>query len=90
MGTLAAPLIIGIMGSILLICAWIWETYENVKKRKISIHMHFAVLYIIGNTLLMAYSWLISSYVFFWLSVFLLAAIVAELLYCVLGRKKRR
>ncbi|MFH0868608.1 MAG: hypothetical protein V1839_00095 [archaeon] len=87
MGT---ALIIGIAGAVLLICAWLWETYENVKKRKITIHLHFAVIYIFGNVMLAVYSWLISGYIFFWLSVFLLAAITGELLYSALIRKKRR
>jgi len=88
MGTL--ELTIGILGAIVLIVAWIWETYENIKKHKLSIHLHFAAMYIFGNVMLTVYAWMISNMIFFWLSIILLVAIAAELSYCTLNNRKRR
>jgi hypothetical protein len=72
-------LALGVIGAIILIIGWIWETYESIKVHKIVIHTHFAALYIVGNVLLAYYSYAINSMVFFWLTIFLLAAIIFEL-----------
>lgn len=82
-------LIIGVIGSILLIIAWIWETWENYKKHKINIHIHFAILYAIGNSMLLYYSWQIKSSVFFVLSIILILAILIETIYSLALAKKR-
>ena len=74
-------LIAGIIGTIVLIAAWAHETIENVRKRKLVIHPHFAVLYIVGNLLLTYYAYMIQSAVFFWLGIALLVAIIGELCY---------
>ena len=71
-------LALGAIGAIVLIIGWIWETYESIKVHKIVIHTHFAALYIVG-ILLAYYSYAINSMVFFWLTIFLLAAIIFEL-----------
>jgi len=76
-----ANLLIGAVGTIILLSAWLIETYENIRKHKISLHAHFAVLYIIGVAILTIYSYHIRDPVFFWLNVILLAAIIAEFLY---------
>ncbi len=81
-------LIVGIIGSVVLIIAWLIETAENIRKHRLAIHPHFAVLYIAGNALLAYYSALIGSSVFFWLSMALMAAIIGELLYSM--KMKRR
>jgi hypothetical protein len=79
--TLTSEVLIGIFGSVLLILAWIWETYENYKKHKISIHLHFSLLYIAGNFLLVYYAWQIHSMIFFVLSIILMLAILGEIIY---------
>jgi len=88
--TLASEILIGIIGSILLITAWIWETWENYKEHKISMHLHFSILYIMGNFLLLYYSWKIHSTVFLILSIVLILAILGETIYSVASTKKRR
>ena len=81
-------LAVGIIGSVVLVIAWLIETAENIKKHKLIIHPHFAVLYLLGNGLLTYYSYAIGSQVFFWLSIVLMLAIVGELCYSI--RLKRR
>jgi fluoride ion exporter CrcB/FEX len=71
----------GIIGTVVLIAAWAYETVENIRKRKLVIHPHFAALYIVGNSLLVYYAHTIQNAVFFWLGVALLAAIIGELCY---------
>jgi len=88
--TLASEILIGIIGSILLIIAWIWETWENYKEHKISMHLHFSILYIMGNLLLLYYSWKIHSTVFLILSIVLILAILGETIYSISSTKKRR
>lgn len=80
-------IIIGIIGTIILLAAWLIETYENVKKNKITIHAHFAILYIVGVGILTVYAYQIKDPVFFWLNFILLAAIIGELCYS-LGKSK--
>lgn len=74
-------LTVGIIGSVVLIIAWLIETAENIRKHKLVIHPHFAFLYIFGNLLLTYYAHIIGSAVFFWLGIVLLVAIVGELCY---------
>jgi hypothetical protein len=88
---MATPeVIVGIIGSILLVIAWVWETWENYEQHKISVHMHFSLLYITGNILLTIYSWWIHSTIFFVLSIILIIAILAETIYSLaIGRKNK-
>jgi hypothetical protein len=79
-------LISGIIGTILLIFAWMWETWENYKKHKISIHFHFSLLYIIGNLFLLYYSWQIKSTIFFVLCIILIGAILCETIYAIIKK----
>ncbi len=80
-------ILIGIIGSVVLVIAWVWETYEGYKKHNISVHLHFSVLYITGNLLLTWYSWRIHSMVFFILSIILICAIFGETIYAVSQKK---
>jgi hypothetical protein len=92
MATLLTPeIIIGIVGSVLLTIAWIWETWENYEMHKISVHMHFSILYVTGNLLLAWYAWKIHSMIFFVLGIILIIAILAETIYAVAcGKTKHR
>ncbi len=85
-----SEILIGIIGSVLLIIAWIWETWENYKKHKMSVHLHFSLLYIAGNLFLLYYSWQIHSMVFFVLSIILICAILGETIYSVFTATKKR
>ena len=80
-------ILIGIIGTVLLLAAWLIETYENIRKNKVSIHRHFAILYIIGVAVLTIYSYQIKDKIFIFLNLFLLLAISAEFLYSVAKSK---
>ena len=81
--TLNPELIIGVVGSIILVIAWVWETWENYEKHSVSVHLHFSILYITGNLLLTWYSWQIHSMIFFILSIILICAILGETIYAI-------
>ncbi len=83
-------LLLGIAGSVVLILAWMIETIENVRKHKLVIHPHFAFLYLLGNGLLTYYAYMLASWVFFWLSVALMLAIIGELCYSLKLKHRRR
>ncbi len=83
-------LTLGIVGSVVLIIAWLIETAENIRKHKLVIHPHFAALYIIGNAALVYYSYAIKNQVFFWLGIVLLVAIVGELCYSLKLKRRRK
>ena len=40
---------IGIAGAILLLAAWLFETYESVKKHKALVDLKFAFIYIMST-----------------------------------------
>jgi hypothetical protein len=84
-------LTVGALGTIVLIVAWLWEARENIKNRKVDLHLHFSALYIIGNFLLTVYSWWIQNFIFLTLGLFLLLAIIAETAYAAkIGTVKRK
>ena len=84
-------IIFGIVGIIALISAWLWETIEDVQKHKVSIHLHFSLLYIFGNIMLSTYSWYVHNMIYLMLSLFLLAAIIGETIYAFkVGGLKRK
>ncbi len=80
---LSLEILVGIIGSIVLIVAWLWETWENYERHKVSVHLHFSILYITGNLLLTWYSWQIHSMIFFVLSIILICAILGETIYAI-------
>ncbi len=46
----------GILGLLILSAAWIYETYENFKKRKNLIDLKFAYAYLAGIVMMLIYS----------------------------------
>jgi lipid-A-disaccharide synthase-like uncharacterized protein len=79
---------IGIAGAILLLVAWLFETYESVKRHKSLIDLKFAFIYIISTVLLTVYAYQNSDMVFFSVNVFLILIVLFEIVYTV--HKTRR
>jgi lipid-A-disaccharide synthase-like uncharacterized protein len=79
---------IGIAGAILLLAAWLFETYESVKRHKSLIDLKFAFIYIISTILLTVYAYQNSDVVFFSVNVFLILIVLFEIIYTV--HKTRR
>jgi len=81
---------IGILGALCILGAWIFETYESVKRHKALVDLRFAAVYALGNVCLMTYSWLINDMLFFSVNLGILAIVLFEIAYTLrmLMRKK--
>ena len=71
---------IGIIGLLILSAAWIYETYENLKKHKSLIDLKFAFIYLAGNILLLAYAIQIADLVYTILGLVLTSVIGLEII----------
>jgi len=72
---------IGIVGAVILILSWIYETAEGLKEHKELIDLRFAVANITAIVLLTVYSWMINNKIFFWLNVALIIVVAIEIIY---------
>ena len=72
---------IGIAGGVLLLLAWVFETYESVKKHKSLVDLKFAFIYIISTFLLTVYAYQNKDMVFFSLNIFLILIVLFEIVY---------
>jgi len=74
---------IGIAGGVLLLLAWMFETYESVKYHKALIDLKFASIYITSTILLTLYAYSNNDYVFFSVNLLLVILVLFEILYTV-------
>lgn len=74
---------IGIAGAILLLVAWLFETYESVKKHKSLIDLKFAFIYIVSTVLLTIYAYQNNDMVFFSVNIFLIIIVLFEIVYTI-------
>ncbi len=56
--------IIGVIGVVCIVLAWIPETVDAIKKGKTHIPLPFLLLYIVGSSSLIAYSVILFDFVF--------------------------
>ena len=79
--------IIGAIGGLLIVLAWILETAEAVRRHKSLIDMKFSVIFFVAQVFLLVYSWLKQDIVFLSLSSILLAIITLEIAYSIHVKK---
>ena len=79
---------IGIIGAVILILSWVYETAEGLKEHKELIDLRFAVANISAIVILIAYSWMIKNDIFFWLNIVLAIVVAAEIGYTLAVKKK--
>jgi lipid-A-disaccharide synthase-like uncharacterized protein len=79
---------IGIAGAILLLAAWLFETYESVKKHKALVDLKFAFIYIVSTILLTIYAYQNNDSVFFSVNLCLIVLVLFEISYTI--HKTRR
>ena len=79
---------IGIAGAVLLLLAWLFETYESVKRHKALVDLKFAVIYLSSITLLTVYAYQRSDAVFFYNNLALICLVLFEIVYTI--HKTRR
>ena len=74
---------IGIAGAVLLLAAWLFETYESVKKHKSLIDLKFAFIYIISTILLTVYAYQNNDMIFFSVNLCLIVLVLFEIAYTI-------
>ena len=74
---------IGIAGAVLLLLAWLFETYESVKNHKALVDLRFAFIYITSTFLLTVYAYSNNDYVFFSVNLLLVILVSFEILYTI-------
>jgi hypothetical protein len=74
---------IGIAGAVLLLVAWLFETYESIKKHKVLVDLKFALIYIASTILLTVYAYQRNDFVFFWVNLGLIILVLFEIFYTI-------
>ena len=83
-------LLIGVLGAVLILLSWVFETLEGVKEHKSLLDIRFAAIYMPGVMLLVAYSWYIADAVFLWLNIAIAIFVALELWYSFHIKKVQR
>jgi lipid-A-disaccharide synthase-like uncharacterized protein len=81
---------LGIIGTALVVLAWVWETVDAVKRHRSLIDLKFAVINFGGTVVLIAYALSIGDPVFIILNSLISLAILAEITYSIIVRKVHR
>ncbi len=79
--------VIGLIGALIILGAWIFETTESVKRHKSLIDLRFTVACAIGTIFLAIYSFQIGNEIFFWLNIVIAAIEGFEIWYSVSIKK---
>jgi lipid-A-disaccharide synthase-like uncharacterized protein len=79
---------VGIAGAVLLLAAWLFETYESIKRHKALVDLKFALIYIISTILLTVYAYQRNDVVFFSTNLLLIILVLFEIFYTI--HKTRR
>jgi len=79
---------IGIAGALLLLFAWLFETFESIKRHKALVDLKFALIYITSTILLTVYAYQRNDYVFFSVNICLIILVLFEIAYTI--HKTRR
>lgn len=85
--------LIGALGGMAIILAWLFETFEAVKRHKSLMDLRFSIMSVTGVFLLVIYSWQIGNAIFFYLNAVLLLIELVEISYSLAVKKvhkKRR
>lgn len=77
---------IGIAGGVLLLAAWLFETFESVRNHKSLIDLKFAFIYMISTVLLTVYAFQNNDIVFFGVNIGLIVIVMFEIAYTIYKR----
>jgi hypothetical protein len=80
----------GILGALCILGAWVFETFESVKRRKALVDLKFAAVYAVGNACLITYSWLIGDMIFLFVNVGIFSIVIFEIAYTLWLLRRRR
>jgi len=76
-------MLVGIAGAVLLLAAWLFETYESVKRHKALIDLKFAFIYVTSTILLTIYAFQRNDIVFFSINFILILIVLFEIIYTI-------
>lgn len=79
--------LVGIVGGMLILAAWAFETAEAVKRHKALLDLRFSLVSLVGSTLLAIYSAERGLEIFLWLNTAIAAIILFEIWYSLRVRK---
>lgn len=80
-------MIIGIIGSLIILVAWTFEAEEAIRKHRSLVDLKFAVMYAVATSLLAVYSYQVNDAVFFWFQIGLFSIILFEIVYSIRIKK---
>lgn len=78
---------VGIIGVAVILLAWVWETLSESKKHRTLMDLRFSAVSLLGNALIVIYTWIVNLPIFFVLSVAIMATIIFEIGYSIHVRK---
>jgi len=88
---LGSPIgIIGIFGLILILAAWIPETYSTIKTKKVGMRREFIFLYLFGSLFLTLHSIILNDFVFLILNAVATLMAFINLYYSLIYENKRK
>ncbi len=73
--------LIGIIGGLFILFAWIFETEESMRKHKKMLDLRFAAVYLSGLLFLTIYAYTVDDPIFFWLEIAIMLIVVFEIFY---------
>ena len=76
-------LIIGLIGSFLILLSWIWGLYDEIKSKKNLIEIKFSIINLFGIFFLLVYSLFIGELPFIILNSGLFVLILFEIIYSI-------
>ncbi len=79
---------IGVIGAALLVLAWIFETSNSVRKRKLTIDKRFAAMYLVSTVILLVYSLQNGDVIFLFVNTCLIVLVSFEVAYSFLRGQK--
>ena len=77
-------LVIGIIGSVCVLIAWLFEAVESVREHKALVDLRFSSIYLAGIAILTVYSIMIKDPVYMFLNASILILVVCEIFYTLL------
>lgn len=84
----------GIIGALLVVCAWSFEAFESIEHHRGLSDIKFAIIYLVAMSLLILHSAAIDDTVFIFLNTSILAIVAFEFSYTIyihkLKKKKRK
>ncbi len=79
--------LLGVIGGIIIVIAWILETCEAIKRHKSIMDLRFTFAFFVAAIFLTFYSWVKQDLVFFWINIALILILLVEVFVSVKFRK---